>query len=73
MNELEDVTRDQMLAEIAAMLAPPEPPEGTFTAMDMAKLWGIHNDAAANRLQRDPRVELVGQFSHRNYYRIKND
>jgi hypothetical protein len=69
----EDVTREEMLDEIAAILKPPEPPEDAFTAIDIYKRWGITKDAAAHRLQRDPRVERVGIFDNMAYYRIKKD
>ena len=69
----QDAAREQMLAEIAAVLALPEPPPGSFTAKVMAKRWGITNDAAANRLNRNPRVERLGMFGIRMYYRMKDD
>ena len=69
----QDAAREQMLAEIAAVLKPPEPPADAFTSQDMADYWGITNDAAANRLKRDRRVERLGMFANRMYYRIKDD
>ena len=70
---VEDVTRESMLAEIAAVLKPPEPPADAFTSQDMADYWGITNDAAANRLKRDRRVERLGMFANRVYYRMKDE
>ena len=71
--ELTSEDRTKFLAEIAAVLKPPEPPADAFTSQDMADHWGITNDAAANRLKRDHRVERLGMFASRMYYRIKDD
>ena len=69
----QDVTRDDMLAEIAEILRPPEPPPDSFTGRDMAKLWGCTNDAAVARLNKDERVECLGMIGKCNYYRLKDD
>ena len=46
-----DLTREQMLADIAEALKPFEPDPDWFTCAEMAKLWGVPHKKAQYRLE----------------------
>ena len=74
----QDAAREQMLAEIAAVLHNPEPPKGAFTVFDAMEALkdiepGLQSEQMRQRLNRDERVEKIGIFGRRMYYRIKDD
>jgi len=71
-----DVTQEELLDEIAAILAPPEVPEDAFTAADMAERWGTTIRKARQRLdykaEKKDGVKKI-KIGNRAYYRMIED